>query len=104
MNQRPDTPAVVGLIALAGLLVVGWVVLAALGKNVPPELWIALSTVVGVVGGWVGKTLTSEKPAGSVEGFDPPPVADVPLVEAGPVVNDRAEREHISTHLAEAGQ
>lgn len=104
MKQRPDSPAVLGLIGLAALLVAGWVILTALGKDVPPELWIALSTVVGVVGGWIGKTLTSEPATAdlappTVDDFTPPEVVEVPVVGAGPGVNDRAERERISDFL-----
>ena len=62
MNQRPDSMAVLGLIGLAALLIVGWIVLTALGKTVSSEAWLALGTLTGGVIGWIGKTLTSEKP------------------------------------------
>jgi len=54
--------AVIGLIGLAALLIVGWIILTAMGKDVSSEAWLALGTVVGGVVGWIGKTLTSEKP------------------------------------------
>lgn len=60
MKQRPDSPAILGLIGLAGLVIVGWILLSALGKSVPGEAWGLVLTLTGVVGGWVGKTLTSE--------------------------------------------
>lgn len=104
MMKRPDSPAILGLIGLAALLVAGWVILAALGKPVPPELWIALSTVVGVVGGWVGKTLTSEPAPAPADDFSPPEIVDVPTVQAGPGVNDIAERQRVSDYLNQAGQ
>jgi len=62
MNQRPDSMAVIGLIGLAALLIMGWIILTAMGKDVSSEAWLALGTVVGGVVGWIGKTLTSEKP------------------------------------------
>lgn len=102
MKQRPDSPAVLGLIGLAALLVAGWVILTALGKDVPPELWIALSTVVGVVGGWIGKTLTSEPAPPTVDDFTPPEAVvleEAPPQQVGPGVNDRAERGRISDFL-----
>ena len=60
MKARPDSPAILGLIGLAGLVIVGWIILTALGKTVPGEAWGLVLTTVGIVGGWVGKTLTSE--------------------------------------------
>ena len=62
MMERPDSPAVIGLLLLAALLGVGAIVLLALGKEVPPELWAIVAASAGAVGGWVGKTLTAEKP------------------------------------------
>ena len=99
MKARPDSPAILGLIGLAGLLVVGWVILSALGKDVPAEAWVAISTVAGIVGGWVGKTLTSEP----VEVVEVVPEVDqvevVPEVHP-PNVNNIAERQRISEFLA----
>ena len=66
MTRRPDTPAVMGLVALAGLLILGWILLTALGKAVPSEAWIALAGLVGAVAGWVGKTATVDTPAAVV--------------------------------------
>jgi len=109
MRQRPDTPAILGLIVVAALLVIGWVILTVAGKDTPPEAWIALSTLVGVVGGWVGKTMTAEPPAEPVEPpapvESPAPVMAVPEQQtwAAPVATqDRAERTRISQYLAEA--
>ena len=93
MKSRPDTPAILGLIGLAGLLVLGWIILSAVGKTVPAEAWVAISTVAGIVGGWVGKTLTSE-PAEVVA-----PALEVPEVHP-PVRNDIVERRKISEYLA----
>ncbi len=95
MKSRPDSPAILSLIGLAGLLVLGWIILAALGKEVPAEAWVAISTLAGIVGGWVGKTLTSE-PVEPVE-----VVEVIPEVEVHPPnVNDIAERQRISEYLA----
>lgn len=96
--KRPDSPAILGLIGLAGLLVLGWIILSALGKEVPPEAWVAISTVAGIVGGWVGKTLTSE-PVEPVKAGVPPGAIFEPPVHP-PVVNDIAERQRISEYLA----
>ena len=93
MRQRPDTPAILGLIGLAGLLVLGWIILSALGKTVPAEAWVALSTLAGIVGGWVGKTLTSEP-------VEPVEVIEVVPEVHPPNVNDIAERRKISEYLA----
>ena len=104
MRQRPDTPAILGLIGLAGLLVLGWIILSALGKTVPAEAWVAISTVAGIVGGWVGKTLTSEA-APTVDVAEPIPApapepAQPELEVHPPARNDRAERQRISDYLA----
>ena len=105
MKPRPDSPAILGLIAVAALIVVGWVVLTVAGKSTPAEAWIALSTVVGVVGGWVGKTLTTEPaPEVAPEPVDPVMVVAEPQTWAAPVVQDRAEREAISEFLADPPQ
>ena len=37
MKPRPDSPAILGLIAVAALIVVGWVVLTVAGKSTPAE-------------------------------------------------------------------
>ncbi len=105
MRQRPDTPAILGLIGLAGLLVLGWIILSALGKTVPAEAWVAISTVAGIVGGWVGKTLTSEPaPTVDVAEIVPAPAQPEPAQPAievhPPARNDRAERQRISDYLA----
>lgn len=76
--RRPDTPAIMGLIGLAALLIIGWVVLTVAGKPTPPEAWVALSGVVGIIGGWVGKTLMAETPA---------QVEPEPVVELTPMGN-----------------
>lgn len=109
MKTRPDTPAILGLIGLAGLVIVGWILLSALGKSVPGEAWGLVLTLTGVVGGWVGKTMTAEPPAEPVEPpapvESPAPVMAVPEQQtwAAPVVaQDRAERTRISQYLAEA--
>ena len=124
MKSRPDSPAILSLIGLAGLLVLGWIILAALGKEVPAEAWVAISTLAGIVGGWVGKTLTSEPvevlaPESLPISYSPPnveiveshpPDFDLDLAEeyiAGPDVpasQDRAERSRISQYLAEASK
>ena len=100
MKARPDSPAILSLIGLAGLLVLGWIILAALGKEVPAEAWVAISTLAGIVGGWVGKTLTSE-PAEPLEvpGSYSSPNAEI-VESHPPVVNDLAERQRISDYLA----
>lgn len=105
MRQRPDTPAILGLIGLAGLLVLGWIILSALGKTVPAEAWVAISTLAGIVGGWVGKTLTSEAaPTVDVAEIVPAPAQPEPAQPAievhPPARNDRAERQRISDYLA----
>lgn len=97
MKSRPDSPAILSLIGLAGLLVLGWIILAALGKEVPAEAWVAISTLAGIVGGWVGKTLTSE-PVEPVEVIEVVPEV-VPEVHP-PNVNNTAERQRISEYLA----
>ena len=74
--KRPDTPAIMGLIGLAALLIVGWVVLTVAGEETPPEAWVALSGVVGIIGGWVGKTLMAETPP-APEVVPTPVVVDV---------------------------
>ena len=103
MKSRPDSPAILSLIGLAGLLVLGWIILAALGKEVPAEAWVAISTLAGIVGGWVGKTLTSEPvevlaPESLPISSSPP---NVEIVESHPpATNDVAERQRISEYLA----
>ena len=104
MRQRPDAPAILALIGLACLLVLGWIILSALGKTVPAEALVAISTVAGIVGGWVGKTLTSE-PAPTVDVAEPIPApapepAQPELEVHPPARNDRAERQRISDYLA----
>ena len=120
--KRPDSPAILGLIGVAGLLVLGWIILSALGKEVPPEAWVAISTVAGIVGGWVGKTLTSEpvEPVEVIEVDEPgevityrpdPELLQQPDPKPGdvwlstsevhpPNVNDIAERQRISDYLS----
>ena len=125
MKARPDSPAILGLIGLAGVVIVGWIILTALGKPVPGEAWGLVLTLTGVVGGWVGKTLTSEPVSEPIPAtletspisYSPPnveiveshpPDFDLDLAEeyiAGPDVpasQDRAERSRISQYLAEA--
>lgn len=104
MKTRPDTPAILGLIGLAGLVIVGWILLSALGKSVPGEAWGLVLTLTGVVGGWVGKTLTSEA-APTVDVAEPIPApapepAQPELEVHPPARNDRAERQRISDYLA----
>ena len=110
MKQRPDSPAILGLIGLAGLVIVGWIILTALGKTVPGEAWGLVLTLAGIVGGWVGKTLTAEP----VEVIEPVEVVEVAQPEVDllaavhedtllthpPVRNDLAERQRISDYLA----
>lgn len=60
MTRRPDTPAVMGLIGLAALIVVGWIVLTALDKPVDREAWLAFGMITGGILGWIGKTLLGE--------------------------------------------
>lgn len=60
--RRPDAPAILGLLALAGVLSVGALVLIGLERPVPPEVWALIAGAVGAVGGWVGKTVTTETP------------------------------------------
>ena len=60
MTRRPDGPAILGLLILAGVLSVGALVLIGMERTVPPEVWALIAGAVGAVGGWVGKTLTSE--------------------------------------------
>ena len=60
--SRPDAPAVIGLLILAGILSIGGLTLIGLGHQVPPEVWALVAGGIGAVGGWVGKTLTAEKP------------------------------------------
>ena len=106
MKARPDSPAILGLIGLAGLVIVGWIILTALGKTVPGEAWGLVLTTVGIVGGWVGKTLTSEPVSEPIPAtletspisYSPP---NVEIVESHPpVTNDVAERQRISEYLA----
>ncbi len=124
MKPRPDSPAILGLIGLAGVVIVGWIILTALGKTVPGEAWGLVLTLAGIVGGWVGKTLTSEPadaspPESLPISYSPPnveiveshpPDFDLDLAEeyiAGPDVpasQDRAERSRISQYLAEASK
>ena len=119
MKSRPDTPAILGLIGLAGLVIVGWIILTALGKSVPGEAWGLVLTLAGIVGGWVGKTLTSE-PVAPVEVVEPgevityrpnPELLQQPDPQPGdcyidtsevhpPNVNNIAERQRISEYLA----
>ena len=103
MKSRPDSPAILSLIGLAGVVIVGWIILTALGKPVPGEAWGLVLTLTGVVGGWVGKTLTSEPvevlaPESLPISYSPP---NVEIVESHPpVTNDIAERRRISEYLA----
>lgn len=103
MKSRPDSPAILSLIGLAGVVIVGWIILTALGKPVPGEAWGLVLTLTGVVGGWVGKTLTSEPvevlaPESLPISYSPP---NVEIVESHPpVTNDVAERQRISEYLA----
>ena len=103
MKSRPDSPAILSLIGLAGVVIVGWIILTALGKPVPGEAWGLVLTLTGVVGGWVGKTLTSEPvevlaPESLPISYSPP---NVEIVESHPpATNDVAERQRISEYLA----
>ena len=103
MKSRPDSPAILSLIGLAGVVIVGWIILTALGKPVPGEAWGLVLTLTGVVGGWVGKTLTSEPvevlaPESLPISYSPP---NVEIVESHPpATNDIAERRRISEYLA----
>lgn len=103
MKPRPDSPAILGLIGLAGLVIIGWIILTALGKTVPGEAWGLVLTLAGIVGGWVGKTLTSEPadaspPESLPISYSPP---NVEIVESHPpATNDVAERQRISEYLA----
>lgn len=69
--KRPDSPAVMGLLALAAVLGVGALVLIGMDRAVPPELWAIIAGITGGVAGWIGKTLTAEAP-------EPPPVVEAP--------------------------
>lgn len=108
-KQRPDGFAVLGVIGVAGLIIVGWIILSIANVPVAPEAWLALGTAIGIVGGWVGKPNTSTD---SVQISDEPvQVSDVaPEVqpEAAPtpvfLTNDREQRRTISEHLAQAGK
>ncbi len=64
MNKRPDGTAVLGLIGLAGLVIVGWVVLSAMGRSIGAEPWQVVMVAIGVVGGWVGKSVWTEATQG----------------------------------------
>lgn len=60
MTRRPDGPAILGLLILAGVLSVGALALIGMGREVPAEVWALVAGAIGAVGGWVGKTITSE--------------------------------------------
>jgi hypothetical protein len=60
--KRPDSPAILGLLALAAILSIGALVLIGMERTVPPEVWALIAGAVGAVGGWVGKTITTEAP------------------------------------------
>lgn len=60
MTKRPDSPAIIGLLVLGGILAVGALVLIGIGREVPAEVWALVAGAIGAVGGWVGKTLTTE--------------------------------------------
>ena len=60
--RRPDSPAILGLLALAAILSIGALVLIGIQRNVPAEVWTLVGGMVGAVGGWVGKTVYSEAP------------------------------------------
>jgi hypothetical protein len=57
---RPDSPAIVGLLALAAILSIGALVLIGLEREIPSEVWTLVGGMVGAVGGWIGKTATTE--------------------------------------------
>ena len=57
---RPDSPAIVGLLALAAILSIGALVLIGLEREIPCEVWTLVGGMVGAVGGWIGKTATTE--------------------------------------------
>jgi hypothetical protein len=60
--KRPDSPAILGLLTLAAILSIGALVLIGMDRTVPPEVWALIAGAVGAVGGWVGKTVTTETP------------------------------------------
>jgi hypothetical protein len=60
--KRPDSPAILGLLTLAAILSIGALVLIGMERTVPPEVWALIAGAVGAVGGWVGKTITTEAP------------------------------------------
>lgn len=109
-KQRPDGFAVLGVIGIAGLIIVGWIILSIANVPVAPEAWLALGTAIGIVGGWVGKPNTSPE---SVQISDEPVQVDPEVApevqpDVAPVpaflVNDREQRRTISEHLAQAGK
>jgi hypothetical protein len=95
MTRRPDQPAILGLIGLAGLIVLGWIVLSALDKPVPAEAWLAVGALGGIVGGWVGKTVVTEV-RGAIDSAPPATPPDIagagaptPPAAAGPATWSR---------------
>lgn len=86
MTKRPDSPAIIGLLVLGGILAVGALVLIGIGREVPAEVWALVAGAIGAVGGWVGKTLTAEptqpEPAYLNPNSDLPP--EVPQTEGRP--------------------
>ena len=83
MMRRPDGPAIVGLLVLAGVLGVGALVLVGVGRDVPVEVWPLVAAAVGAVGGWVGKTATGGG-SGATDTGTAVPAA--PVVQGAPVV------------------
>lgn len=78
--KRPDSPAILGLLILAAILSIGALVLIGLDRTVPPEVWALIAGAVGAVGGWVGKTMTTE-PVPAPVVVDVAPAAEVAQAE-----------------------
>lgn len=53
-SRSVDRPVVLAILGIVALLVLAYVVLTALDKQVDPGVWIAVSTGLGLVGGWIG--------------------------------------------------
>ena len=83
--KRPDGPAILGLLILAGLLSVGALVLIGLERSVPPEVWALIAGAIGAVGGWVGKTITTEGTVLPLLETTPEPVVQAETVTPLPI-------------------
>lgn len=77
MNKRPDGQAVLGILAVAGLIVVGWIILSAIGHDVGANPWQVVAACIGAVAGWVGKSVWSDREQQPPE---PPRPSDAPPV------------------------